>query len=326
MKIKGKYFICAFVMLISCTDGNSQEKDKLFRPLVTYSKQYKEVHYGADSVYYYQQKDSILEKIIYKTDIISGSPIIKKFYPTGEQEMIVYHADSTMYGVLRYKSFFKSGKLQSVAYTQKKDTFFTDDEYYDFVRTDSLIIYAENGSETRIGNITYTNRDSYENAMTHQAYNGARRTYNADGILIEEDIPLDGKGYGNPQKAYKSYYTNGQLRSYHIQGDMYAGGVGLEYLKYDSLGNKVEHVTFEHLYPEWGQSYNDTFSISTIKEYYPNGKMKSIKKEKAFAQSEGYKCGKWIYYDNKGNIIRTETYGDCYNFELEEEYLIDDYN
>ncbi|NDV94730.1 hypothetical protein D0T84_07330 [Dysgonomonas sp. 521] len=320
MKFRLFYSLLLLLVLISCIDGNSQEKDKSFSPLVTYSKHYKEVHFGNDSVYYYQKKDSVLEKIIYKTDIITDSPIIKKFYPTGEQEMIVYHADSTMYGVLRYKSFFKSGKLQAVAYTQKEDTSFAHDEHYDFVRTDSLIIYAEDGSEKRIGNVTYTDKDSYLTGMTYQTYHGVWRTYNADGILIEEDIPLDGEGYGNPQKAYKSYYTNGQLKSYHIQGDMYAGGVGLEYLKYDSLGNKVEHATFEHLYPEWGQSYNDTFSISTIKEYYPNGKMKSIKKEKAFAQSEGYKCGKWIYYDNKGNITRTETYGDCYNFELEEEF------
>lgn len=135
-------------------------------------------------------------------------------------------------------------------------------------------------------------------------------------------MPLDGQGYGNPRKAYKSYYNNGQLKEYHIQGDMYAGGVSVEIICYDSLGHKTEHTTYEHLMPDWGTSYNHTFSIATTKQYYPNGKIKAIEKVKSFGESDIYKCGKWLYYNERGNVIRAETYGSCYNFELEEENII----
>jgi len=323
MKIYLKHLIWIFAFLFSCSNGSSQQKDQIFSPLATYSKHYKEVHYGTDSVYYYGIKDSILEKIIYRSDITVGKPIIKTFYPTGETEKIIYQTDSTLFGEMRYQLFFKSGEISQVGYTRRNDSLFIN-EPETFKRTDSVISYSKDGLTTRIGTKTYVNRKSYlMEKHSWDYYSGVWRTYNADGILIEEDIPLDGEGYGNPQKAYKSYYTNGQLKEYAVQGDMYAGGVSLEYIRYDSLGNKLEHATFEHLYPEWGQSYNDTFSVSTIKEYYPNGKVKTFKKEKAYSQSEAYKCGKWIYYDGKGNIKRTETYGDCYNFELEEEYRVD---
>ncbi|WP_159461409.1 hypothetical protein [Dysgonomonas massiliensis] len=41
---------------------------------------------------------------------------------------------------------------------------------------------------------------------------------------------------------------------------------------------------------------------------------------KSFAESDSYRCETWIYYDEKGRIPKTEKYGNCYNFELEDKY------
>lgn len=116
------------------------------------------------------------------------------------------------------------------------------------------------------------------------------------------------------------YYPNGQLQSHEIYKSMYGGNFSTFDISYDSVGNKIEETNWKHLYPKWGESYNHTFSIETKREYYSNGKLKSLTKMKSFAESDVYRCGTWIYYDQKGKVLKTEKYGDCYNFELEDEY------
>lgn len=326
MKSWIKYAVLLLFILTAC---NQTEEDKIFKilPKVVFSKyrnltyDYRELHYRNDSIYYFRISDNKLESIKYTSGISLGQPFYKTYYPTGELENIVYNVDSTSYGVMRYQSFFESGRLKAKVYTRRIDPLFAD-EPDTFKRTDSLVMYSKDGLETEIGNITYTDEDSYLKGKMYKGYYGEWSTYNANGTLIEWQMPLDGQGYGNPRKAYKSYYNNGQLKEYHIQGDMYAGGVSVETICYDSLGHKTEHTTYEHLMPDWGTSYNHTFSIATTKQYYPNGKIKAIEKVKSFGESDIYKCGKWLYYNERGNVIRAETYGSCYNFELEEENII----
>lgn len=115
------------------------------------------------------------------------------------------------------------------------------------------------------------------------------------------------------------YYTNGQLHSHWDNECINAGMFSSFAVNYDSLGRKTEETTWEHLYPEWGTSYNHTFSIKTMRTYYPNGKLKSLKKTKSFVDSDECRCDTWIYYNEQGKVLKTEQYGDCYDFELEEE-------
>jgi len=116
------------------------------------------------------------------------------------------------------------------------------------------------------------------------------------------------------------YYSNGQLYQHWENKDINAGIFSTFLVSYDSLGHKIEERKWKHSFPEWGSSYNDTFLVETTRTYYQNGNLKSLTKMKSFCQSDGYRCGTWIYYDEQGKILKTEKYGDCNNFKLEEKY------
>lgn len=116
------------------------------------------------------------------------------------------------------------------------------------------------------------------------------------------------------------YYPNGQLHSHGDNESLYGGTFSTFFVSYDSLGRKTEEINWKHSYPEWGTSYNDTFSVMTTRKYYTNGKLKSLTKMKSFCESDGYRCGTWIYYDERGRILKTENYGNCDNFKLEKKY------
>ena len=121
--------------------------------------------------------------------------------------------------------------------------------------------------------------------------------------------------------AYWHYYPNGQLNSHWINKSLYGGIFSTFSVSYDSLGRKIEEINWEHSFPEWGVSYNHTFSVETIRKYYQNGKLKSLTKLKSFCEGEGYRCGTWTYYNEQGKVLKTEKYGDCNSFELEEKWI-----
>lgn len=116
------------------------------------------------------------------------------------------------------------------------------------------------------------------------------------------------------------YYPNGQLNKHWVNEALYGGTFSTLYASYDSVGHKTEEINWEHMFPEWGSGYNDTFSVGTIRKYYPNGRLKSLTNMKSFCESDSYRCGTWVYYDEEGKVLKTEKYGDCYNFKLEEKY------
>lgn len=127
--------------------------------------------------------------------------------------------------------------------------------------------------------------------------------------------------YTDEGRIYWDYYPNGQLKRHGDVKWIYGGMFSTFLVSFDSLGHKKEEINWEHLYPEWGESYNHTFIIEITREYYPNGRLKFLMKTKAFSQSDGYRCGTWVYYDKQGKVVKKEKYGDCYNFELEDKYF-----
>mgnify|MGYP003623390537 FL=1 len=120
---------------------------------------------------------------------------------------------------------------------------------------------------------------------------------------------------------YDNFYPNGQLWRRIVQSNGHGkGGVTLSMLEYDSLGYKLSEISNEHFPTE-----SDIFQVSTIKDYYPNGKLKRISYTKAFYESDACPCGKWVYYDKSGKVIKTKQYTDCYNLKLDcEEYYYGD--
>ena len=149
-------------------------------------------------------------------------------------------------------------------------------------------------------------------AGQNEDYIGEKQYYDDNSYEIEK--------YTDSGTDYWHYYPNGQLKEHWINEGLYGATFSTFFVSYDSLGYKTKEINWEHSFPEWGISYNHTFSVETTQKYYQSGKLKSLTKKKSFCEQDSYRCGTWVYYDEQGKVQKTETYGDCYSFELEEKY------
>lgn len=147
---------------------------------------------------------------------------------------------------------------------------------------------------------------------------GTKQYYDTNYVNIEK--------YTSDGNLSWYFYPNGKLKSHWISKHVYGSIFSSYSVNYDSLGNKTKEKKWQHLFPEGGSSYNDTFLVETTQNYYKNGKLKSVTKHKSFCESDSYRCGTWLYYNERGNVTKTEKYGDCYNFKLEEKYMEFDYS
>jgi len=124
-------------------------------------------------------------------------------------------------------------------------------------------------------------------------------------------------------ETYIVYYPNGKIKNTGQQGFIGGGGasVGL-HKEYNEDGKLVR--TKDFIYPERTEEENQSseFLPYVIEyEYYASGKFRNRKIYKAFDgtdhpddDDEGLRrLGEWEYYDEQGNIVKTEKYS---NFDV----------
>jgi antitoxin component YwqK of YwqJK toxin-antitoxin module len=115
------------------------------------------------------------------------------------------------------------------------------------------------------------------------------------------------------------YYMNGQLRKKHRQSVVFGCGnaVGPDD-NYDSLGHLLSHVAYDHYLPEGSVGCHSTMTVVHTVLYYVSG-TDSIHKHEETGYEAGVQCpcGKWEYFDEKGNLIRKETYEKCKDGKME---------
>ena len=125
-----------------------------------------------------------------------------------------------------------------------------------------------------------------------------------DTVIITDENPI------YCHEFYTQYYENGKIETFGYQGVFNGQGISVGvHNSYDSLGYLCSTDNF--IYPKNKQPY------IIITEYYNNGKPKSEKMYVNHAIHDSDKeepIGTWKYYNENGEIIRTEQHNPCDNF------------
>lgn len=284
----------------------------------------------------------IMNRIVIRDSLLNSSDK-KRFYDKDSVEM--YRDNRLMYtqylntktAEINYRYYDFDGKIKREVFNIniKKDLIHFQDfnqntkekNYAYLISFDSIpdLIKHDFGNYVQFGKLKQTQ----ENVLLSETYFLWRTTSdflegNNEEIIGKKIFNKDENSYeiikftddGQIQSLYDSA---GKLKEYWVLKYLYGGLFPIFSVIYDSQENKLEEKNWENLYPKSGTSYNDVFSILTTQNFYKNGKIKSISKMKSYTESGEFRCGTWIYYNEKGKIQKTVNYGDCYNFKLEEE-------
>ncbi len=159
-----------------------------------------------------------------------------------------------------------------------------------------------------------------------------------DGSVIHKGYYLDGQ-----VKVYKNFYPNGQVEREFKNLDQFRS-LMRKYYKNGTLKSEVRYVEgnaikwtdyYESGQVEYSEEYNKGFDYHLErKSFYKNGKPQELfeldnRKKLLFTQQEFfdngqmksdgmikydqsifdfYKVGKWMYYDENGNLTKDEVY------------------
>jgi antitoxin component YwqK of YwqJK toxin-antitoxin module/tetratricopeptide (TPR) repeat protein len=269
----------------------------------------------------------VTEKSTYENGILNGKSYF--YFPSGELDQTRIFKD----GILQDSviSFYRSGDVE-------QKTAVKDDQ-----RQGQVISFYANGQksfETTYvngkvdGDVIYYHKNGMLNnrfKVSNELITGQRLTYFPNGKPAS-DFTYTATGQTGP---YKRWYANGQLES---EGTMKADKQIGESVSYYSNGQKKSTSTFDEsgkengttvYYDYDGKKYEEHVfkkgyieeiryfdkkgtQLSTHKKsgkkfnyltHYPNG---NNELEGLF--SDDYKTGKWIHYDQYGNVEATEMY------------------
>jgi hypothetical protein len=212
---------------------------------------------------------------------------------------------------IHYKIYDTVGILREIAYARHIPLAF-DSVYYHgdimYPYPDSVVQYYSSGTICKTGHVEYqAERYRYASFPVWVMEN----SYDSTGFLIEKITHISSDTF-----IYESYHRNGMTKEKGIQGYACGSGACLGFIECDSLGRKTKEHQYEYKVSETGTSHR-RFEVETVTEYYADGKIKQIKKHKCFYECEGSPCGEWMYYNEKGEKIRTERHNPCCNFLID---------
>lgn len=209
-----------------------------------------------------------------------------------------------------YGNLIKTFGRDSV-YTYSKSRELLSINYLDTLSTISRMEFEVDG---KISRIEYNPQNTSDSLQIESFENGVliSRLYAVDYTIVSAGNPIQ------CYTAYKFYHPNGEI-SY--SGQMgWAGGsgssVGLHYV-YNESGELVETIDF--VFSE--EVLENRSSYIIICEYYSNGKPRHRKIYINFGYYEldsptyddddiHMRLGTWEYYDEQGNVVKTEKYSD----------------
>lgn len=124
------------------------------------------------------------------------------------------------------------------------------------------------------------------------------------------------------------YFKNGRVSAKQFYNDTSEARISLRYFESGNIKAKVygkkKNENYILFYEngsvrKTGQIHNEVFfPFGQWKEFYPNGKLKSIKHYWNSGTSNSYKSGVWEFYDEEGKLIRKEVHNE------REEYVPDE--
>lgn len=132
--------------------------------------------------------------------------------------------------------------------------------------------------------------------------------YPGGELKMEFDYDKNGSEY-----TFKEFYKNGQLKSKGEQGEL--GGCGIQVGKeyhYTEDGKLAQQRIFNNLL-DANESCHDIRTIIQQIDYQPNKKVAKVSWIKTCYECDQYPCGEHKTYNAKGELIRTERFGNCYD-------------
>lgn len=133
--------------------------------------------------------------------------------------------------------------------------------------------------------------------------------YYSDGCIKEVDL-------GHTEDFERMYFLYGHDKILRFKYTSYSrdgmGGEVADRWYYDTTGILIRQEYNKDYMPPDAEGHLDVCGVITTTEYFPNGKVKSIKKTDNHYEGGYYcPCGSWEYFDSGGAIIRKENYQKC---------------
>jgi antitoxin component YwqK of YwqJK toxin-antitoxin module len=239
--------------------------------------------------------DELKDKVEYEYQMMSGKLVnpIKIYNYTDEySENTSTDPDEDFYEI---KKYYWLGNLDNSLFNPKYSS--------DFKKIGKWNMYDEKGN--LIESKTYSNAGDKV----------AHRIFNKKGIVIE--FKEDYKN-GNSYKR-NEYYDNGALESVRIidPTDEYRTIMSKNYYEDGNTKSYYENNIRTYYYKsgkikakkEFNYGKGKDSQISSTTEFYENGNIKVVKKYTGLNdQGSGIKDGAWKYYNEKGELIKTENY------------------
>ena len=116
---------------------------------------------------------------------------------------------------------------------------------------------------------------------------------------------------------YTMYHKNGNRQLTGEQGRISGCAIPVgDELHFDTSGTLIQKITYDHFIEE-PESCHQIGTVKSFTNYYQNRIIKKSGKIETCYECEECPCGKWLFYDEDGNLERTENYGDCYDSQLD---------
>ncbi|NOQ74164.1 MAG: hypothetical protein GQ574_19305 [Crocinitomix sp.] len=117
--------------------------------------------------------------------------------------------------------------------------------------------------------------------------------------------------------TYTYYYKSGGIKQTGKQGDLFACGGAVDTSRFYDLEGDLESET---VFTNWladdeGGCHATRIVMSNI-NYYKSGKIKSTGQIETCYECDECPCGKWEFFDESGNLTKTEDHGDCFDSKL----------
>lgn len=118
----------------------------------------------------------------------------------------------------------------------------------------------------------------------------------------------------------KTFFKNGKLKQLSLQGYVNSCGIQVgDELNFDKLGNVVLKRSFKHFLPKEVFGCHNIWIIISDTFYHTNGIISELRKTKTCYECEEYPCGKWIYYNSNGEVLKSENYESCDDMNFDSE-------
>ncbi len=126
-------------------------------------------------------------------------------------------------------------------------------------------------------------------------------------LLLPATLPASAQ---ESETTSKTFHSNGRLKEITHQGHFNGCGIAVGTDSFFSSAGKLLHTrSYNHF--STGPGCHSTLTVTEEKTYFPNGKLKTVSRERIYYEGEAEKCGVWKWYNTAGKVVRKKNWGKC---------------